>query len=473
MFPETAQLQPAALMSVNDAWTSAKAELRARLSQHSFVTYVAVAIILPAARENSLRLGYPTGFIADFARDAYQAVFEETLLSVSNRKLSVEFVHAASTTEDAKQNPGRASSPTRVPVALSHTSIPVVEKPRTSVSAGLDPSWRFDTFEVGVANKLAYAAAQTVAQGGLAYNPFTLCGGVGLGKTHLMHAVGHAFAKAHPEQRVCCVTSEQFMNEFVLGIKKKQMEAVRRRFRECDLLLVDDIHFLAGRTATQEEFFHSLNALVTNGKQVVVTSEYLPQRIEKMDERLRSRLCGGLIVNLSLPGRETRIEILRARAQTMKLTLSDEVLKFLAANVRQDVRALVGTLNRLAAFSQLMGQPITVELCEEQLSGTFSPGNGEQLDLQGVIEACAVHFGVTAEQIKGPLRTRTILRARQATVHIACTQLCLSTPIIGAALGGRDHSTVISSRDRVPVLMEKEPKFSQSIKTLVNEVNNL
>ncbi|HSO30913.1 MAG TPA: chromosomal replication initiator protein DnaA, partial [Labilithrix sp.] len=332
---------------------------------------------------------------------------------------------------------------------------------------GLNPKYTFGNFVVGPSNQLAHAAAIAAAGGGAPrHNPLFLCGGTGLGKTHLVHAVAHRFRSERPSSRILYVSAEKFVNEFVQALQEGRMNEFRARYRErCDLLLVDDIQFLASKTQTQEEFFHAFNALHQADKQIIVTSDKYPQQLEKMEERLVSRFSWGLVADIQGPELETRVAILRKKAQLEEIELADEVVLFLAQTIRSNVRELEGTLIRLAAKSSLLGKQIDIDFARAELALTSNPRASEAGvdDIQRVV---CHHFKLRTSDLLSKDRHKSIAFARHVAMYLCKQRLKCSFPELGRAFGNRDHTTVMSAVRKVEALRGSDPEVRAHLEAL-------
>lgn len=332
---------------------------------------------------------------------------------------------------------------------------------------GLNPKYTFANFVVGPSNQLAHAAAIGAAGGGgPRHNPLFLCGGTGLGKTHLVHAVAHRIRAERPQSRILYVSAEKFVNEFVQALQENRMSEFRSRYRErCDLLLVDDIQFLASKTQTQEEFFHAFNALHQADKQIIVTSDKYPQQLERMEERLVSRFSWGLVADIQGPELETRVAILRKKAQMEQIELADEVVLYLAQTIRSNVRELEGTLIRLAAKSSLLGRPIDLDFARQELAATTSPRPNEAGvdDIQRVV---CHHFKLRTSDLLSKDRHKSIAFARHVAMYLCKQRLKCSFPELGRAFGNRDHTTVMSAVRKVEHLRSTDPEVRAHLEAL-------
>ncbi|MDF2694133.1 MAG: dnaA [Labilithrix sp.] len=350
------------------------------------------------------------------------------------------------------------------PVSRRATTAKVVTAPPLE---GLNPKYTFGNFVVGPSNQLAHAAAIGAAGGGgPRHNPLFLCGGTGLGKTHLVHAVAHRIRAERPQSRILYVSAEKFVNEFVQSLQENRMSEFRSRYRErCDLLLVDDIQFLASKTQTQEEFFHAFNALHQADKQIIVTSDKYPQQLERMEERLVSRFSWGLVADIQGPELETRVAILRKKAQMEQIELADEVVLFLAQTIRSNVRELEGTLIRLAAKSSLLGRPIDLDFARQELAATSSPRPNEAGvdDIQRVV---CHHFKLRTSDLLSKDRHKSIAFARHVAMYLCKQRLKCSFPELGRAFGNRDHTTVMSAVRKVEHLRSTDPEVRAHLEAI-------
>jgi chromosomal replication initiator protein len=311
-------------------------------------------------------------------------------------------------------------------------------------SHGLNPRYVFRTYVVGSANRFAHAASVSVAEHpGGKYNPLFIHGGVGLGKTHLLHAVGHRALELHPDLRVAYVTSETFTNDLIAAIRQQRTDDFRARYRETDVLMIDDIQFIAGKESTQEEFFHTFNALYQSGKQVIISSDKPPKAIAALEERLRSRFEGGLIADVQLPDYEMRIAILRLKGEELYLDLPADVAEYIAQKDQKNIRELEGALNKVVARSQLTGEAMTMSLAVEALSEGAGNGRRASVSRSDVIDAVMQTFAIDRQQLAGRTRTKEVVLPRQIAMFLLRSETSASLLEIGEELGGRDHTTVL------------------------------
>ena len=338
----------------------------------------------------------------------------------------------------------------------------------------LNPKYTFETFVTGKSNQLAHAASVAVAENpGRGYNPLFLYGGVGLGKTHLMHAIGHRILASHPEMRVLYVSSEKFTNELINSIRDGYPERFRDKYRTIDVLMVDDIQFISGKTSTQEEFFHTFNTLHDAGKQIILSSDRPPKEVEKLEDRLRSRFEWGLITDIQAPDLETRIAILRKKAMVDHLDVPNDVMFSIANRIDTNIRELEGALTRVVAYASLMRQPITTELAAQALKDLF-PGTGQkEVTLEVIQEIVANYFQIPVSELHSKKRSRSIAFPRQVAMYL-CRELTESSlPAIGQFFGGRDHTTVLHAYDKIQKEKATDEKLGKTVADLMERIQKM
>jgi chromosomal replication initiator protein len=337
----------------------------------------------------------------------------------------------------------------------------------------LNPRYSFDDFVIGASNRFAHAAANAVAeQPAKSYNPLFIYGGAGLGKTHLLHAIGHYVRKLYPRLNVRYVTTEQFTNEFINAIRDDSTTAFQRLYRMTDVLLVDDVQFLQSKERTQEEFFHTFNALHNAEKQIVLSSDRPPKQIGQLEERLRSRFEWGLITDIQPPDLETRIAILRKKAESDRLGVSDAVLEVIAAKVSSNIRELEGALIRVSAFASLQRLPADIEMADFVLKDLFPDGRDRIISVQDIIDEVAQYFSITAEELCSASRSRQLVNARQIAMYLTRELTDLSLPRIGRAFGNRDHSTVMHATQKITGLMTERRATYDQVQELTNRITS-
>jgi chromosomal replication initiator protein len=429
-------------MDAKQVWRAALGELQVSLSPANFETWLKETALV-AVDDNRFRVAVPNGFAKDWLETRYRSLISQTLARVVGYSVTVDF----EVQEGLSAQQQNESSPQPAQVRLEAGR---VGGGGEGSSASLNPRYTFRNFIVGSANRLAHAASLSVAERpGHAYNPLFLYGGVGLGKTHLMHAIGNQVLSRFPRKRVVYATSEKFTNEFIASIQQGRIEDFRSRYRRIDLLLIDDIQFIADKERTQEEFFHTFNAIHEDGKQIVLSSDRPPKLIVTLEERLRSRFEWGLIADLTAPDLETRIAILRAKAEENSVPIASDVLEFIARKVASNIRELEGALNRIVAYASMGGMPITIDLAQAVLSNVLYNPKRRMVTPERIAAAVSEYYGVELEQLKGQKRDRAIVTPRQIAMYLMRNETDVSLLRIGQELGGRDHSTVLHACDKI------------------------
>lgn len=341
--------------------------------------------------------------------------------------------------------------------------------------ANLRPEYTFDTFVVGTSNNLAHAASLAVAESpGEIYNPLYIYGGAGLGKTHLMHSIAHFILKNNPSAKIRYVTSETFINEFVDSIRNKNNMSpadFRKKYRELDVLLIDDIQFIIGKEGTQEEFFHTFNALYENKKQIVIASDKPPKDIDNLEDRLRSRFEVGLIVDIQMPDFETRMAILRKKEELMHVNIDNEIIKYIATNIKSNIRELEGALTKIVAMSRLKGQSIDIELAEELLKDHITKDTPKEITPEYIIGVVAEHFGITNIEIASQKKNKEIVYPRQIAMYLCRTMTDAPLKNIGEALGGRDHTTIMHGIDKISTDLRTNEQLKSTIELLQKKIS--
>lgn len=354
---------------------------------------------------------------------------------------------------------------------VSTLNQPAAATATLSQNAKLNPKYTFETFVIGKGNQMAHAAALVVSEEpGVMYNPLFFYGGVGLGKTHLMHAIGNKMLADDPTTKVKYVTSEAFTNDFITAIQSKTQEQFREKYRSVDLLLVDDIQFFADKEGTQEEFFHTFNALHDDGKQIVLTSDRLPDEIPKLQDRLVSRFQWGLSVDITAPDLETRIAILRTKAEADQIDIPDETLSYIAGRIDSNVRELEGALARVHAYSKLVNKPITTELVASSLKSLKLDRRSSELTIPLIQEKVAKYYHVSLTDLKGKKRMKAIVMPRQIAMYLSRELTDSSLPKIGNEFGGKDHTTVIHAYDKIAGALKTDPDLQTEIDNLKTEI---
>jgi chromosomal replication initiator protein len=360
----------------------------------------------------------------------------------------------------------RAPAPVPVPEPVD-----AVARPATALETRLNPKYTFETFVIGSSNRFPHAAAVAVAEApGKAYNPLLVYGDSGLGKTHLLHAIGHYVRSLYSGAKVRYVSSEEFTNEFINAIRDDRQDRFKRRYRDVDVLLIDDIQFLEGKTQTQEEFFHTFNTLHNANKQIVLTSDRAPKRLEALEDRLRNRFEWGLITDVQPPDLETRIAILRKKAAMDRLTAPPDVLEFIASKIQTNIRELEGALIRVTAFANLNRQEVDMTLAEIVLKDLIPEGGEPEITAALIIAQTAAYFGLSIEELTGPSRGRHLVMARQIAMYLCRELTDLSLPKIGAQFGNRDHTTVMYADRKINQLLAERRAVFNQVSELTNRI---
>ena len=393
-----------------------------------------------------------------------------TNLGTENTKLS----GGANTTGNPNNPTASASTPTTAAIATAQThsaTATSTQSPSNRTANGLNPRYTFDSFVIGSSNSFTAAAAEAVVVNpAQTYNPLFIYGGPGLGKTHLLHAIGNYALVLNPKARVQYVSSEAFTNEFINAVAGAALNSFKAKYREVDYLLIDDIQFLKGKKGTLEEFFHTFNTLHTAGKQVVITSDVPPKELDDFEERLISRLEWGLLTDIQPPNLETRIAILRKKARQEGMVIPDEVTQWIASNVFSNIRELEGALIRVTAFSSLSGQPVTLRSAQEILRDFVTGKNSREITPKMIIEFTAKYFGIQAEEIMSPDRSRTVVGPRQVAMYLCRELTDLSLPKVGEAFGGRDHTTVMHAVKKIAKSMNEDSATYDSVTEITNDI---
>ena len=448
-------------LSATDVWSRLLDRARQELPEQTFRTWLEPTEAL-SLDGHTIFVGAPDQFAADWNESKHSELLASLAPVAVGHPLTVIFkVH-----EERKNRPQMDLFVAPAPQPAQR------EKGGGASSAPLSDRYTFDHFVIGKSNELAAAAAHAVAQApGRVYNPLFIYGDTGLGKTHLMQAVAHEILTRRPETRLCFVGTEQFTNDLVASIQGRATQDFRRRYRETDLLLIDDVHFLKGKEATQEEFFHTFNTLYEAGRQIVLTSDRPPSEIPGLEARLVSRFQWGMVADIELPDLEHRIAILRHKAQLdhLELTIPEDVIRFIAENIRSSVRELEGSIIKLLAYASLKHKEITVEVARDALRDKLRILDAESsageagLTIAAIQQAVSKEWGVTPEGLKSKTRTKTLTVPRQIAMFLAREMLGMQLVEIGNAFGGRDHSTVIHSLERVAESVRSDPSVRQRV----------
>jgi len=435
-------------MDAEQAWQSALGQLQMEMPKASFDTWVRDTQIY-SYDEGVFTIGVRNAYARDWLESRLSSTVTRLLMGIMNRAVNVAFV------VDANGNGELVAEPVEVD-EIPNITLNTAQYPH---SVTLNPRYTFENFIVGPNNRLAHAASQAVAENpATAYNPLFLYGGVGLGKTHLLHAIGN-FCQEHG-QRVLYVSSEEFTNDMINAIRSHTTQAFRDKYRSADVLLVDDIQFIAGKESTQEEFFHTFNTLHGQNKQIIVSSDRPPKSLVTLEERLRSRFEWGLTADIQLPDLETRLAILRSKAERLGHAVPAEIMDLIARRVQSNIRELEGALNRIVAFADLSGMALTPQLADVALADLL-PQRGDVKPAE-VVDMVAKTFNLSVDRLLSPDRSRDVALPRQIAMYLM-RETNISLPQIGMALGGRDHTTVMYACEKVADLLERDDKVRRQV----------
>jgi chromosomal replication initiator protein len=448
--------------TAENLWESIASRLREALTETTYETWFGHAGPV-SLTDGRLVVEVPN----DFTRDWIQGHFYDFVSGAARESLGRDVVVSFSVSDTLTAPPAPPAVPDRV---QGEVRAPDVELPyRDTSDVELNPKYTFDLFVIGSSNRFAHAAALAVAEApAQAYNPLFIYGGTGLGKTHLLQAIGHYVRQHSRRLTMRYVTSETFMNDFIDSLRDKRIEGFKRRYRNYDVLLIDDIQFFEGKERIQEEFFHTFNSLYEGGAQIIISSDRPPREIATLEERLRSRFEWGLLTDIQAPDLETRIAILRKKVNTERIAVTDpEVLTFIASRVSSNIRELEGALTRVVAFSSLTDRPMTVDLAEHVLKDVYPQGEAApEVTISRIQEAVSQRFGVTLDELVSPRRSQAVAYPRQVAMYLSRELTDSSLPKIGREFGGRDHTTVIHAKDKITRLIRED----RSVYNLVQEL---
>ncbi len=467
-----------------EVWQAVRRSLREQVGENAFASWLE-PLEPVCQREGVQRMAVPSRFMRDWVRGNYLELLTELLVEAAQDIKQVEIIvqppqrpaakpgdpHIGGTCKGGEAKPfagagaGKAIKDPAPSGSEARTSVPA-SAPVDALSAPLDARFTFDDFVVGKPNELAYAAARRVAEAEIVpFNPLFLYGGVGLGKTHLMHAIAWQIRKQHPSRRLIYMSAEKFMYQFVRALRTRDTMAFKEQFRSIDVLMIDDVQFIAGREATQEEFFHTFNALVDQNRQVVISADKSPHDLEGMEERMRSRLGYGLVADIHPTTYELRLGILTAKRDQIQGDIPMKVLEFLAHRITSNVRELEGALTRIAAHASLVGRRITLESAQELLQDLLR-ANSRRVSIDDIQKKVAEHFKIRLSEMSSPRRARAVARPRQIAMYLSKQLTQCSLPEIGRKFGGRDHTTVMHAVRKVEELRASDPTFAEDVELL-------
>lgn len=447
------------LENINDLWNQTLEIMKEKVSKPSYETWLK-ATRASELYDDTIVVTAPNEFARDWLENRYSSLISDTLNDLTGSELDVKFIipeaeHADDFAVPAAPNAKREKddSSENVPKSM------------------LNDKYSFDTFVIGSGNRFAHAASLAVAEApAKAYNPLFIYGGVGLGKTHLMHAIGHYVIDHNPNARVVYLSSEKFTNEFINSIRDNKTVNFRNKYRNVDVLLIDDIQFLAGKEQTQEEFFHTFNALHEESKQIVISSDRPPKEIPTLEDRLRSRFEWGLITDITPPDLETRIAILRKKAKAEKLDIPNEVMLYIANQIDTNIRELEGALIRVVAYSSLINQDMNADLAAEALKDIIPNSKPKKVTIDDIQRLVASQYSLQPQELKAKKRTKVIAFPRQIAMYLSREMTEFSLPKIGEEFGGRDHTTVIHAHEKISKLVHSDSDFQKQLKELMEQL---
>jgi chromosomal replication initiator protein len=448
---------------MNKIWDKTVDILKEKISEQNVNTWIK-PIILIDIKNNIFEAEVPNKFIKDWIKENYQKIIEEIIdnQGYKNHKLNLKVNKSIKkTNKETTDDP-----PEEKKIIIKKNNISEIEIPN------INPKYTFDTFVSGSSNQFAHAAAYAVSNNpATTYNPLFIYGGVGLGKTHIIHAIGNQIIKDNKDMKICYYSSEKFTNELINSLRHAKMDEFRNKFRSIDILLIDDIQFIAGKKSTQEEFFHTFNALYESHKQIVVTSDKFPKEIPDLEERLRSRFEWGLIADIQSPDTETKQAILKMKADQNKIDIPEDVIYFLANSITNNVRELEGYLIRIGAYASLTATPINLEMAKTILKDILIE-DSKEITIEKIQKTVAEQFQLKVSELKSSKRLKNLVFPRQIAMYICRKLTDLSYPEIGAKFGGKDHSTIIHAIKKIDKKIEEDLHTRTVVEKLMEKVSN-
>ena len=445
--------------NIDDLWEQTLKIIEQKISKPSFETWLKSTKAV-SLKGTTLIVEAPNEFAREWLDGNYKDILTEILYDLVGENMTLRFVIPNTNLEEEPVTPSTATK--------KQTK---QETSTDSPNSMLIPKYTFETFVIGSGNRFAHAASLAVAEApAKAYNPLFIYGGVGLGKTHLMHAIGHYVLEHNPDAKVVYLSSEKFTNEFINSIRDNLPEDFRNKYRNVDILLIDDIQFLAGKESTQEEFFHTFNALHEENKQIVISSDRPPKEIPTLEDRLRSRFEWGLITDITPPDLETRIAILRKKAKAEGLDIPNEVMLYIANQIDTNIRELEGALIRVVAYSSLENKDINADLAAEALKSIIPSSKPKTITIKDIQREVGEEYGIKMEDFVSKKRTKTIAFPRQIAMYLSRELTDSSLPKIGEEFGGRDHTTVIHAHDKISKMLDEDPQLKKQIEEIKNRL---
>jgi chromosomal replication initiator protein len=456
-------------MSSLTVWDQVLSRIEDQVGKHSFSTWFKPTALLRDGGE-SLSIRVPNPLFVEWLPKHYSVVLAEALRDVGRPDVKLVFVPDGAGAEKQKPLAEPDFAPEIIRAPSRQAAISEEESPQPQRAGSLIPRYTFDTFIVGPSNQFAHAACRAVAETpSRSYNPLFIHGGVGLGKTHLMHAIGHYVVQHHPGLVLTYISSERFMNEMINAVRFDRILDFRSRYRSVDVLLVDDIQFVSGKEGTQNEFFHTFNALHDAQKQIVISSDRPPNEIPALEERLRSRFEWGLIADIQVPDVETKAAILKRKAEEEGVPLSNEVAMFMASRIKSNVRELEGSLIRLIAYSSLTTKPLTIELAQDVLKNVIDHDE-KAVTIEQIQKHVADYYHLKLHELKSRNNSKSVAMPRQVAMYVCKSLTHASLPEIGRSFGGKHHSTVIHSIKKVEEMRKKSGDFDKQVANLLESI---
>lgn len=457
-------------MTQDQLWQAALGQLELRVSQGNFLTWFRGTKI-KEYDSGTVIVETPSTFAHEWLSRKYREAILEVLKGLD---ISVQEVKFTISSQNKIFRPLKKNThilvqkhrrePDGAVVVDGIAAVAVQENINQTLTPTLNPKYTFDTYITGPNNEVAFAACQAVAaKPGSVYNPLFIYGGVGLGKTHLMHAIGNKIIRVMENARILYVSSEKFINEFVQSIRNRTTQDFKQYYREVDVLMIDDVQFMAGKGKTQEELFHTFNALYGQNKQIILSSDRSPKLIPTFDERLKSRMAGGMMVDIQQPDYETRLAILKEKASLTTTQIDEEALAFIAKNIQKNVRELEGALNRVIAHCDLIKKRATLEYTQKILAEILEKPQQKTLDSKKIIEAVSMYYSLSFDELCGKCRKKEIVQPRQVAMYLLRKENNASFPAIGHQFGGRDHTTAMHACEKIDKLLEHDPELAQDI----------
>lgn len=441
-------------------WEKTLNIIKGEMSEVSFNTWIKSCEPISIS-SNIIKISVPNSFTQDILEKRYKDLVVNSIEAACSKVYNVEFLVAS----DIQESEDKEEKNSKIDNKSSSIIV------NDEMSSTLNPKYTFDSFVIGNSNRFAHAASLAVAESpAKAYNPLFIYGGVGLGKTHLMHAIGHYVLQNNTTAKVVYVSSEKFTNELINAIRDDKNEEFRNKYRSVDILLIDDIQFIAGKERTQEEFFHTFNELHDANKQIILSSDRPPKEIPTLEDRLRSRFEWGLIADIQAPDFETRMAILKKKADVEKLNVANEVMVYIATKIKSNIRELEGALIRIVAYSSLTNRPITVELASEALKDIISNKQNKNVTIDVIQDVVAGYFNLRIEDLKSQRRTRNIAYPRQIAMYLSRKLTDMSLPKIGEEFGGRDHTTVIHAYEKISDSLNTDESLQHTVNDITKKL---